>query len=243
MKKITTILILFVVVASVSSCKKTTSNPTPSSSAPSVTPPSDADGAFAAVISKSVTKVAGISVPLEIGTAVAWFGKANAFVDGGNVTCNASALTKNSNAYVFVPSTSTPSGLDFSSSTTAWTGSGAGSIAAFSYNDVSTFPYVDDISSSTEVSVGSNYTLTSTSSTSGDSVIFNISGPKGNILKTKVGGTTSCTYTAAELATLGTGDNSGVIQIAPYRVNGQVINGKQYYFVKETCVTKFINLK
>lgn len=244
MKKITTILMLLVIVATVSSCKKATTAAAPSTTPPSVTPPSDAAGAFAAVISKTNTTVGGITVPLEIGLAVAWFGASGAFVDGGNVTCNANALTKTNNAYAFQPASATPTGIDFSSSTVAWTGSGAGSVAAFSYNDVSAFPSADDITSSTEVSTASSYTLTTSGTTgSQDSVIFNISGPNKNILKVLPAYTTSYTFTAAEMGTLGTGSNSGVIQIAPYRVNGQTINGKKYYFVKETCVTKFINLK
>jgi hypothetical protein len=70
-----------------------------------------------------------------------------------------------------------------------------------------------------------------------------VSGPNASIQKVRAANTQSCTFTAAEMGTLGKGDNSGLLQIAPYRLTSSTQNGKKYYFVKETCVSKFVNLK
>lgn len=226
------------------SCSKTETT-TPSSNAPSVSYPTDANGAMAAVKVITTQTVAGYVVPIEIGTAVAWFGSASNFKDAGTVTCDGNTLSKSNNAYVYTPSQTSPEGLSFSSST-AWAASGNSSnnINSFSYTDVSNFPYISDISGGDDVLTTGSFTLSASSYVSGDSVIFVVSGPKKTITAIEHGAVSSHTFSAAEMASVGTtGGKTGLVQIAPYRVNGQTINGKKYYFVKEACVSKFVNLK
>lgn len=225
-------------------CKKTTTSSTPSSNAPTVSTPSNADGALAAVKVKTTQTVAGYTIPIDIGTAVAWFGSASSYQDAGNVSTDGNALSKSNNAYVFQPSQTTPTGIDFTSST-AWvvSGNSGNGITGFSYTDNSSFPDVDDISNSGTISSSGAFTLSATSVPYGDSVIFVVAGSQNHVTYTAPSGTSSHTFSAAEMATVGAAGNStGLLQIAPYRVNHQTINGKSYYFIKETCVSKFVTI-
>ncbi len=248
MKK--TILLLSaaaIVAAGISSCNKgTSSNTNNGNSAPSVSAPSDADGALAAVKVITTQTVAGYTLPINIGTAAAWFGLSSSFKDAGNLTIDGNGMTKSSNnAYVFQPTTTTPTGLDFSSSSVTWnvTGNSSNSITGFSYTDQSSFPSIDDVQTPSSVSHNAAFTLSASGYVSGDSVIFVVSGGSGHVSYIAPGGTTSHTFSAAEMATVGAaGNNTGLLQIAPYRINHQTINGKSYYFVKETCANKFVTI-
>ncbi|MCW3128035.1 MAG: hypothetical protein JWO03_3693 [Bacteroidetes bacterium] len=231
-------------VSTFTACKKSTTSSTPSNSAPSVSTPSSADGALAAVVVKTTQTVAGYTVPINIGTAAAWFGSQNSYKDAGNVNVDANGLSKSNNAYIYQPSQTNPTGLSFNNSV-AWdvTGNSGNGITAFNFSDNSSFPDVDDISNSGTVSSSGAFTLSATSTPYGDSVIFVVSGSQNHVTFIAPGGTSSHTFTAAEMATVGaSGNNTGLLQIAPYRVNHQTINGKSYYFVKETCVSKFVTI-
>lgn len=251
MKRLTylTVLTLLALVTSVSSCKKDEdATPTaPTNSTPTVSPPSDADGAFVAIKTISFQTVPIIGqVEVELGTAAAWFGTGTTFVDGGTVDCNTKALTKQSNnAYVFTPSSSDATGIDFSSGSADWTisGNSGNAVPAFSFNHCCSYPDVNGITANDNISVSSDYTLTATGAVTGaDSVIFVMAGPDNHIVKIKPAGTSSCLFTAAELATLGTGSNVGLLQIAPYSWTSTIESGKKYYFIKETVVSKFVSL-
>ena len=225
-------------------CNKSSTSVNQSSSAPTVSTPTDADGAMAAVQVITTQTLAGIPIPINIGTAVAWFGSASSYKDAGNVSCATNALTKSNNAYVFQPSQSSPEGISFNSNV-AWdvTGNSGNGIAAFSYSDNSSFPSISDINNSGSVSAAGSFTLSATSAVYGDSVIFVVSGSQKHIIYTAAPNTSSHTFSAAEMATVGaSGNNTGLLQIAPYRLNHQTINGKSYYFVKETCVSKFVTI-
>jgi hypothetical protein len=249
MKKKVLIVAAFVAtLATVSSCKKTTTTPTPpNNAAPTVTAPSDADGAFVLVntITYNITTapiIGTIISKIELGTAAAWLGAPNAFVDAGAIKCQDSLLTKQANnAYVFVPNSLT--GIN-KSSNTKWDVAGAGSVTGFSFTHSASFPSVDSIENAVDVNTANDFTLSSKGFVSNsDSVIFVVSGPNGSVQKIKPSNTKSCTFTASEMSTVGTGNNSGLLQIAPYRLTSSTLNGKKYYFVKETCVSKFVNLK
>lgn len=238
---------LLLVIVAASSCKKETTTPTtPSASAPTPPAPSDADGAFVAINSityQSITApvIGTIVNKIELGAAVAWLGEANAFVDAGTVTCEDSTLTKQSNnSYAFVPKS--VQGIDWSSAT-AWSVSGAGAVSGFSYTHNASFPSVDSIANSANVNTAADFTLEAKGNVSNsDSVVFVVIGPKASVTKIKGPNTKTCLFTASEMATLGTGNNVGILQIAPYRLQPNTINGKKYYFIKETCVSKIVNL-
>lgn len=252
MKKSFLILSAAIIVAGgISSCSKSSTNTNNNNnsnnanSAPTVNTPANADGALAAVKVITTQTVGGYSLPFNIGTAAAWFGTTTSFKDAGNVTVDGNALTKSSNnAYVFQPNSTNPTGLDFNSSV-SWNvaGNSSNSITAFSYTDQSSFPTIDDVETPSSVSHSAAFTLSATSSVSGDSVVFVVSGGSGHVSYIAPGGTASHTFSAAEMATVGAApNNTGLLQIAPYRVNHQTINGKSYYFVKETCANKFVTI-
>jgi hypothetical protein len=153
-------------------------------------------------------------------------------------------MTKSNNAYVFTPTQSSPEGISFSNNV-AWdvTGNTGNGIAAFNYSDNSSFPSISDISNSGTVSSATSFTLSATSGVYGDSVIFVVTGSRGHVMYTAAPNTSSHTFSSSEMATVGTaGNNTGLLQIAPYRINHQTINGKSYYFIKETCVSKFVTI-
>lgn len=238
--------------AGISSCKKSTTTPTNNNnttsgnSAPTVNTPSNADGALAAVQVITTQTVGAYSVPINLGTAASWFGLTTAFKDAGTVTVDGNTLTKASNnAYVYQPTAADPTGIDFDSYTVNWnvSGNSANGITGFTYADQSYFPTIDDVQTPSSVSHSSAFTLSATGSVTGDSVIFVVSGGSGHVSYTAPGGTRSHTFSAAEMATVGTAsNNTGLLQIAPYHVNHQTINGKSYYFVKETCANKFVTI-
>ncbi len=232
------------------SCAKTNPTPTPpAASTPTVATPSDAFGAFIAVktITEQNVPIVGIQT-IEIGTAVGGFystAGSGTWVDGGSLKVDDTTLTKQSNnTYLYQMGQSNPTGLEFNYST-KWTigGSTANSIPAFNYTHSATMPSLGTLTSAKDITVASDYTISTTTTSYSDSVIFIISGPNGSINKVKVGGTRTCLFTAAELATLGKGDNAGLVQIAPYRVASSTQAGKKYYFIKETVLSTFVNLK
>ncbi|MBS1683304.1 MAG: hypothetical protein JSS76_01015 [Bacteroidetes bacterium] len=242
-----TLTAAIIVAGGISSCNKSTTNTNNTNngnSAPSVNTPANADGALAAIKVITTQTVAGYTVPINIGTAAAWFGLSTSFKDAGNVTVDGNALTNQSNSYVYQPNQTNPTGLDFNSSV-SWnvTGNSSNGITGFSYTDQSSFPTIDDVQTPTSVSHSSSFTLSASGYVSGDSVIFVVSGGSGHVSFIAPGGTSSHTFTAAEMGTVGAApNNTGLLQIAPYRVNHQTINGKSYYFVKETCANKFVTI-
>jgi hypothetical protein len=242
-KKTALYISAFVIVASVSSCKKETTTNTPQSSTPTIATPSDADGAFIAVstITEQTVPVVGTQIIL-IGTAVGGVfsstGSAS-YVGAGTVTIDGSTLTKQSNnSYLYTPGTTNPTGIDFDFST-EWTASGPG----LSYLHNSSFPTVGSLNSSIDVQTSGSYNISVSSITGADSVLYIISGPNGSVQKTKAGNYTNCSFTSSELSMLGTGDNQGLIQIAPYNWTSTVQGGKKYYFIKEAVLSKLVNLK
>ena len=246
MKKVLFVTIMgSLLTMSINSCGKKDTPSTPSSSAPTINTPSDAVGAFASVKIVTTQTVGGITIPINIGTAVAWVGTSASFLDAGTITCNTKNLAKQTgNSYVFTPTTTEPTGLDFSSSPISWTVSGnsANNIAAYSHDVTGYFPEIEDIAHSGDVATNAPFTLTASGPVTGDSVIFVVAGPNASVVKTRGPNTSSCTFTAAEMGTLGTGSNAGIIQIAPYRISLDNSTGRNYYFIRETCVNKFVNL-
>lgn len=107
--------------------------PATNSSAPTITV-SDGYGALAAVRSVSYTTVAGITIPLEVNTAVAVFNASagsSTFVDAGVVTINSKALTKSSNNAYYYQTLTDP--LSFS--TITWNVAGSSSVPAITYTE------------------------------------------------------------------------------------------------------------
>ena len=249
MKKI--IYLFSALALMVSSCKKdddTTPSSTSTATAGSTVPKlSDADGVFAAIITNnwvSVPFIGAINTPY--GTAVGVISDAtgsSTYIDAGTVKCDDTLLVRNSsNNYLFQASGYSATGLSFNTGNAKWEIGGNSAVAAFNYTTTIGFPELDSISSASTINVGASYTLaTSSAVTNSDSVIFMIAGPNGNVMKTKGPGTTSTTFTSAELTSLGSG--TGIAEIVPYSIESKVLNGKKYYFINENAVTKSVKLQ
>jgi len=236
-----------VLVTSLSSCNKTEvpEDVIPEEENNDPTPPPfpeiiGSDGTLVAIKSQSTQNSPIGPMTITIGLGVAVFyetGNTESFLDAGTVNLNSLSCTKqNNNAYVFQPSAQNPTGIDFGSGV-SWSVSGSANIDAFSYDPTISFPTVDAISSGEVVNKASGYTLTTTSITGADSVIFQI----GSVLKTVAGNSTSCTFSSADLSGLATG--TSIVQIAGYKIQNQTITAKNYYFINETVVTKTVTIE
>lgn len=238
----TLLLALFTTGFVITSCEKLTPepdpDPIPTTPAASTTPTfPDADGVLWAV--RSTTSVSGFE--LQVGTAVGLFYENTTngvMVNAGTVKLNSKSLTvQSNNAYVFTPSATSPTGLDFSGSV-IWNVSGANGHTAFEYNATEGgFPTVSAITSGSTVTKADGYTLTCATVTNADSTLFLV----GNVSKTLMGNANSCTFTASELSGLATGTQ--VVQIVPYNVKLETLNSKKYYFGKEDVRQLSVTIK
>lgn len=194
-------------------------------------------GSLIAIKTINTTTQAGFSIDTEIGTAVAVFSEDGGvnWMDAGSVSCEGENLTKNANnSYTYIPGVSNPTGLTFTIPVN-WTVSGSSWPAANLDNNDS-FSVVGDISSSTSISSTSGYTLSSPSITGADSVYFGIYGPDGSVFKIMSGSTTSCAFTADEIADLGTG--SGYIQVVGLNYELTTLSSRDYYMINESVRSK-----
>jgi len=225
-----------------SACSKTSEvvpeNPvTTSPSAPTITM-SDGFGALAAVRSVSYTTVAGITIPLEVNTAVAAFPTAmgsSTFVDAGTVTLNGKGLTKSSNnAYVYQNLTD-----PLSFSTITWNVSGSASVPAITYTDDKSIPDYSGFSTlPTTVTRSAGVTISLGSAISNaDSVYVTLTDYSNHqILKRVSGSAAECVFSASELSGFVAGQ--GMVQVCPWNYKAEDISSKRFYFIIESAYTK-----
>lgn len=225
------------------SCDKSVDNPidnntssTPAALSVSV---NDGYGALAAVTSVSYTTVAGITLPVNVNTAVAVFRSSSgssSFIDGGTVKLNTKSLSKQSNnSYVY------QNLLDpVSFPPVTWDVSGSASVPAFTFTDdkpMPTFSGYSTLPSSVSRSADLTVSLSGMISDA-DSVYVHIAGSGSNsVLKRVAGNASQVVFTAAELSALGT-SSTGIIQVAPWNYKQEDFNSKTFYFVNETCYSK-----
>ncbi|WP_027419223.1 hypothetical protein [Crocinitomix catalasitica] len=195
-------------------------------------------GAFVSIKSLTTTNTGGITFDASIGTAVAMFsedGGAN-FQDAGEVKVNTKVLTKqDNNSYVFTPSASSPTGIDFTDDV-SWVVAGGTWPAVTAASSVG-FPTVDDINSG-DVNTGSDYVLSCPEVADADSVYFGLYGSENAKFYIVAGGTSSYTFSAADMVGLGSGD--GFVQIVGINYDPQSIDGKDYWIINETARTKMV---
>lgn len=224
----------------ITGCKKAEEAVTPTT--PTTTSPSitihDGYGALVAVRSVSYTTVAGITVPMEVNTAVAAFYAStgsSTLVDGGTVTINSKALTKSSNNAYSYQNLTDP--LTFS--TITWNVSGSGSVPAISYTDDRPIPDYSGFSTlPTTVTRSAGLTIALGDAISGaDSVYVILTDYASHSLLKRVSGNASeCAFSASELASFTAGQ--GMIQVCPWNYKPEDFNDKKYYFVIESAYTK-----
>lgn len=241
-------LFAFVLIAAVTfSCSKDESAPEPAvtpTPTPAPTPTGNttgnaqpnfagADASLWAIKSLSVTTITGLPpITTTIGLGVAAFNNGSSLVSAGTVKLNTNTLTLNTNnSYSFTVGATNPTGIDFSSGVD-WDVSGANGFGAFTKSVTLGFPTVSEVTSSTTITKASGYSLTVSTVTNADSVLFLI----GEVSKTLAGNATSCTFSASELSGLNTG--STVIQVAAYKFANETLGGKNIYYGNETVQSK-----
>ncbi len=233
-----------------SSCKKDSTNPnqTATVSPTQLFTYSDAWGLMAGVKTITYQNVPIIGPQqITIGTAVSAFSTTaggTTYQDAGTITCNTEGLTKQSNnSYVFQPSQSNATGIDFGSGSD-WSVSGGGTIPAFTHSFY-TFPSSPTITSNTdEVTLANGYTFTINNVSNADSILFILASGSGFVQKRLGGNATSATFTASELSSL-QASQYGLIQVTPYtwEANTSVVPGKKIYFINQVTVSDFAEFK
>lgn len=209
------------------------STPSNTSTTPTFT---GSEGTLWAINTIATQVVSGFPFEMQTGMGVAFFpsaADAAVFVDAGAVRLNDVDLTRQSNnSYVSIPTQTDPTGIDLASGSTHWTVAGGNGVPALDQTPSFNFPDVGEITSSTTVDRSSGYTLTADNISACDSMIFMV----GGVIKYQPSGTSSCTFTAAELAGLAAGPS--LIQVTAYSYEHQVISGKDFYFGKQTTRTE-----
>lgn len=248
MKK--TILALSLATFLFASCDKKTTTTTPTTTNTNTGTPSPApasgDGAIVSVLSETKTVVSGFPITTSLGTAVAVFGNlaGGTYSDAGAITLNTKSLTKQSNnSYVFTPSATDITGIDLSGSLN-WSVGGGSGVSAFTYDaSAQGMPSANEISGSfTTINSANSFTLsTSGSISNSDSVYFQLSGPTSTVLKRVAGNTSSVTFSASEVQSVGKG--SGIVTIAPWNWTVQTLGGKQINVVNELALTRVVTIE
>jgi hypothetical protein len=166
-------------------------------------------------------------------------------VDGGAVSVNTFALTKQSNNSYFKTAGMgmTPADLDFDSDNSNWSVGGAGSVPAFTYNHSVAFP---DFTGTVPDSIPRANALTVSLSgkvSNADSVILLVAAGSTSVYRTVAGTASSVSIPAADLATLPMVTNkSAIVEVVPYRVTVSTHGGKHYAFIKEYAAVKSVNV-
>ena len=228
-------------------CIKDPFNQNPSTtSAPPPTPNAcpTADAALWAVRSFSTRDVApGFpSVDIEIGLGVGIFttngvgNTSSSRVNVGAVSVNGENADYEGETYITKPSASNAEGVDFTSGV-SWQVAGDDGFGGFTHVPTNVFPSSSAITSSKEVVKANGYTLSCSTISNADSVLFLI----GDVYKIAGGNTTSYTFTATDLSGLSTGDN--VAQIVPYTLSSATLGGKNICFGKEVVRQISVTIK
>jgi len=243
------------------SCKKDNSSVTPTASpVPSAPTPSfgsDVDGALVSLrinFSYDPNKFASlpISVPvvdLEAESAVAVFGNlgTGAYSNAGTVSVNSNSLEKlsnNSYTKLAFDYTSADFSLDFSGGS-SWSVGGSSDVTAFTYDHTQTFPNYSGRASMPETATTTSALTVSLSGVSNaDSVYVLLAGNGKQVLKHLGSSASSTTFTAAEVASIGTTDGKATafLEVCPWRYLIVSKNSKDYAFVKEYAVVKNVTI-
>lgn len=207
--------------------------------------PSDADAVMIAVNSISITNAPIIGpITTKIGLPIAIFFDGANFKDVGAVTCDNNALVKQpNNSYIFTPSITNPTGITFGTDI-SWDIAGANGFPAHTKSIRGLFPDNINIQTTTgsTVSSSTDFTLSSLPISGADSVYFGVYGPDGGLNVVLAGNSSSYTFSASEMATIGTG--AGFVQIAATKniSNETLGTGEKIYYLTETVQTSSVTL-
>lgn len=229
-------------------CEKEENEEEPASSvAPQALQPNVGDSPEAILVALQISATQDVPIigPTTIvtGSAVASFPDNNGNgQDAGTVTVDGSTLSYNNGAYVYTPSATDPSGLDFGSSI-PWTVQGKGNVAGFNETYARSVPSIGavsgaeaSVSRSSSLSLGIDASDINTNIASADSLLFVVYDNSGKyILKTQAISQTTATFSASELGTLAAG--AGYIQVNAYNFEVRDVSGAEVVFINQGSTT------
>lgn len=201
---------------------------------------SDAKGVMSFVNSvtlQELPNVGGIDLgtqEIQIFTATSVFSDDNfaTYKDAGTITVEGKELSKqenNSYAYTNISDAITyTANLD-------WSIGGSTDVTAFDYSPTNPLPSYSTPPTYSELSKGTDLSLSFGSISGADSVLFMIATNDKTIQKTYRSGINQ-TLLASEMSDLKTGENA-FIQITPYNMTSATINGQLYYFTSQSTYT------
>lgn len=246
------IALALIAASAFASCKKEetptpTPTPKPAPSSAAATPSyATGDGALVALLTRTTVTTMGMSVDQDLGTGVAVFGNLSAgtYNDAGTITLNSKELKKQTNnSYVYTPSMTDVTGIDLSGSLNWNVGSPAITYDASRAGGGRGMPTSGGLSGSyTTIDAASSFTLAISSVSNADSVYFQINGPDKSILKRMSGTTTSVTFTAAEVASLGKSVGCSVT-VAPWNHQEKTFGGKLVHVINELALSRVVEIK
>jgi hypothetical protein len=225
-----------------------TPDPTPDPTASAASTPSFAsgDGAIVALITRTSTSTPMGNMDIDLGTGVAVFGNlsAGSYTHAGSITLNGKTLTRNeNNSYVYMPSATDITGIAFDSDIN-W----VVETPSFTYNAATAGRGMPVASGNIDFSAASlsgsdAFTLkVSGSISNADSVYFQINGPNKSILKRMGATTTSVTFTADEMSSLGKSAGCSMT-VAPWNHEQKTLGGKTIHVVNELAISKVVEIK
>jgi hypothetical protein len=228
-----------------SSCSKkaedAASNINNTTNTPSVTTPTFADGygTLAAVATTTYQLVSGMNIPVQLNLGVAAFyaSGSGSMTDGGTVTINGKALTKQSNNSYVYQSLTDP--LSFSGAI-SWNVSGSSSVPAISYSNDRPVPtYSDYTSLPSTVTRSAGFTVSLSGKVSGaDSIYVVLIGSGSSVIIKHVGGAASgCVFSASDLSGMNA-TSTGIIEVCPWNYKSEDFSSKKFYFVNEAAYVK-----
>lgn len=231
-------LLILTLLAFTNACKKK-ENPDPGSQngavpMPNYPQPSDADAVLVAVKSSVPSPVQmpglGMDITIDIGMGVAVF-KGNTKAD--KVLLNTTELTFTNGVYTWLP--------NFTNVTdpTALSGINLNGNITWDVTNpniqktLSNLPGKPQVTSGKTITRSEGYVLTNSSASGAQNVLYAIHANNKTVMKTQAGNSTSCSFTAAELAELGTTKNA-IVQANAYTITDETIGGKKVYFVRQS---------
>lgn len=187
---------------------------------------------------------------IDLNTAVAYFFSSpgsKPFVDAGSVNCEGRSLSKDTASLYFY----NPSGTDVITfnGTTDWSISGnvSSGIPLLNFSSSSTIPTYNGVYNGTltaNINRANDLTINLIGAVfNADSVFVTVSSGN-NFVQKVVASSSNCTFLSAELLGLGSsnGSDSGVIQVAPFKVDTQINAGKKFYFINQAAYTKSVTI-
>lgn len=201
---------------------------------PNYPTPSDADAVLVAVKSSVPSPVQmpglGMDITIDIGMGIAVF-KGNAKAD--KVLLNNTELTFTNGVYSWLP--------NFTNVTdpTALTGINLNGNITWNVTNptiqktLSNLPGKPQVTSGKTITKSEGYVITNSSVSGAQNVLYAIHANNKTVMKTQNGNSSSCSFTAAELAELGTTKNA-IVQANAYTISDETIGGKKVYFVRQS---------